>query len=43
MAIPVHDAVVGAEVPVSVKSTLSISKTDGGPGVCRHVVIRAEN
>ena len=43
LAVPVQDAVVGEDLPVTVKSTLSISNTDGCPCVCRRVVREAEN
>jgi hypothetical protein len=43
LAVPVQDAVVGVDLPVTVKSTLSISNTDGYPCVCRRVVTEAEN
>jgi hypothetical protein len=43
LAVPVQAAVVGVDVPVTVKSTLSVSNTDGCPCVCRRVVTEAEN
>jgi hypothetical protein len=43
LAVPVQAAVVGVDVPVTVKSTLSMSNTDGCPCVCRRVVREAEN
>src|ERR1700716_641341 len=43
LAVPVHDAVVGVDLPVSVRSTLSMPKTEGGPCVWRHVEMAAVN
>ena len=42
LTLPVHDAVVGVDLPVSVKSTSSMSKTDDCPGAYRRVVMEAE-
>ena len=43
LAVPAHDAVVGVDLPISVKSKLSMPKTEGCPGVCRCVLTEAEN
>jgi hypothetical protein len=43
LAVPAHDAVVSVDFPVNIKSTLSMPKTEGGPGVCRCLAMEAEN
>lgn len=44
LTVPVHDAVViAADLPVGVKSTLSMPKMEGCPFVCRCVAIKAVN
>jgi hypothetical protein len=43
LAVPEHDAVVGVDLPVNVKSTLSMPKTEGCPAECRCVLTKAEN
>src|SRR3981081_1070243 len=43
LAVPVHAAVGGVDLPVSVKltSSMPMPKTDGCPGVCRSVAMKA--
>jgi hypothetical protein len=43
LAVPVHDAIVGVDLPETVKSKLSMPKTEGCPCVCRSVAIHAVN
>src|SRR5882757_3364811 len=45
LAAPVHDAVVGVDLPVSVKltSSMPMPKADGYPGVCLSVAMKAVN
>jgi hypothetical protein len=43
LAVPVQDAVVGVSLPVSVKQTSSMPKTDGCPGEWRFVAMKAVN
>src|SRR5258708_1294636 len=43
LAVPIHDAVVSVDLPESVRSTLSMPNTEGGPCVCRLTATAAAN
>ena len=43
IAVPVHEAVVGVDLPESVMSTLSTPNTEGGPCVYRLTAMVAAN
>ena len=43
IAVPIHEAVVGVDLPESVMSTLSTPNTEGGPCVYRLTAMVAAN
>jgi hypothetical protein len=43
IAVPIHEAIEGVDLPESVMSTSSIPNTEGGPCVCRLTAMVAAN